>query len=196
MLEFSAVYFLKGGSTVLRCVPGAHTGPCTLFTGENKSVYMTLSPESWKWLHVKASKYVDNSQIKGITRLKARSYSIKRPCQQFWTLTVLSEKTFKRRKNLPTKVSSTLGAIFHFGGCLQVWKARCIDRVILRDMSLPLPCNGPRMAVVPMHVCLCLKWCEICGVHDRKPVFAEGGTVHPSQVLHNLREREKIKWFN
>ena len=45
-LDFSADYFLKGGSTVLRCVPGTHTGPRTLFTGENTSVYMKLIPES------------------------------------------------------------------------------------------------------------------------------------------------------
>lgn len=46
-------------------------------------------------------------------------------------------------------------------------------------------------------VCLCvcarsaLKWRVIVGVHDGKPVLAEGGTVRPSQVSHQLVDGEK-----
>lgn len=36
-----------------------------------------------------------------------------------------------------------------------------------------------------------LKWCVIIRVHDRKPVFTEGDTVHPSEVAHELVGKEK-----
>lgn len=48
-----------------------------------------------------------------------------------------------------------------------------------------------------MHACARLKWRVICGVHDGKPVLAEGGAVRPSEVSHKLgggeRERKKRK---
>lgn len=67
---------------------------------------------------------------------------------------------------------------------------RCIDHVTLRDMILKLPCDGPCMAMLLMHACLCLERCVVSGVHDRKPVLTEGGAVCPSEVSHKL-ENEK-----
>lgn len=47
------------------------------------------------------------------------------------------------------------------------------------------------MLLVCLCVCSALKWRVIVGVHDRKPVLAEGGTVRPSQVSHKLVDGEK-----
>lgn len=59
-------------------------------------------------------------------------------------------------------------------------------------MLSQLPCDGPCVAMLLVHACQSLKWCVICGVHDRKPVLAEGGTVCPSEVAHKLVGGKKI----
>lgn len=50
--------------------------------------------------------------------------------------------------------------------------------------------NSVRLCLL-MSAWPCLKWCVICGVHDRKPVLAEGGAVRPSEVSHDLGTQRK-----
>lgn len=114
---------------------------------------------------------------------------------------VCDDKTFKDRTSvIPSRLIRcreplTVHILLSFilvSLYIYIWKPRCIDHVTLRGMIFKLPCNG--LCCWCMHVRLCLESCVFCRVHDREPVLTEGGAVAPSEVSHQLENKERSQY--